>query len=263
MAESSLSVGYPELIGETGNFLGYGYKAYASYAAGQQSELNRLVQSGVRRVYYPTALDAERFAGYEWSWLRPTKTLEIAASDGDYDLPDDFGRLIGEINYPAAAYLPPIAIIAVNRLLAMRASSDLSGDPMYAATRYKASDGTNGQRQEILFYPEPDTARTLSYEYEAYSGALSASNPYPLGGMQLAELYIESCLSVAESRIEDSPGTHTEQFKALLVDAITRDQKRGPRRFGQMGQPQDCEDSSFRRGITGTTYPITYKGVSI
>jgi hypothetical protein len=261
MAESSLSVGFAELVGETGRFLGYGYKSYLSYTATQQAELNRIVQAGVRQVYYPPALNAG-IVGYEWSWLRPTATLAIVAADGDYDLPDSFDHIVGSLNYAEDTYLAPIAVIGVNKILAMRAEKSMSGDPKYAATRYKTSTGTTGQRQEILFYPEPDTARTLSYEYEAYSGALSSAYPYPLGGMSLAELYIESCLAVAESRIEESPGTHTALFNALLVDRIMRDKKKSAKLFGRLGGGCDSQ-TDFKRGNTGSSYSITYKGVEL
>lgn len=261
MAESSLSIGFPELIGETGRFLGYGYKTYATYTASQQTELNGIVQSGIRRVYYPPALNAA-IAGYEWSWLRPTRVLSIVSGDADYDLPDDFGRLIGEINFPSESYKNPIVIISVSKLLTLRSGGEQTGDPYFAAIRYKTTTGTTGQRQEILFFPEPDTARDLVYEYEAYNGAISSSYPYPLGGMQLAELYIESCLAVAESRITDEIGQHAQQFNALLVDAISRDKKRGSQYYGPMGQPI-METEEFKRGMTGSTYPITYHGETI
>ena len=160
MSESGLSVGYPELIGETGKFLGYGYKAYADYEAGRKAELNRFVQSGVRRVYYPPAVDPS-VTGYEWSWLRPTTTIDIESGTSDYDLPDDFGRLIGALYYAAEEYKGPISIVSVGRILSSRSYVSLTGIPHSAAIRFKSSDGASGQRQEILFFPEPDDDWTL------------------------------------------------------------------------------------------------------
>jgi len=258
MAESSLSIGVTDLRAEVGYFLGYG-RASASWTAAQLAEINSIVQSGVRRVYYPPAISAE-VSGYEWSWLRPTKTLSITANDGDYDLPDDFGRLIGAFHYGADEYRASVVVVSVGKLLAMRAASALSDLPRYAAIRYKESTGASGQRQEVLFYPEPNEAKTLSYEYEAYSGQLTDANPYPLGGMQLAELYTESCLAVAEARINDEIGQHAQQYQALLVDAISRDRKRGARYYGQMGSPELTDFVRPRHGDTGSSYPITYKG---
>ena len=325
MAESSLSIGWSDLKAEVGFFIGYG-RSSANWSAAMITEIESLVQSGIRLVYYPPAV-SEQVNGYEWSWLRPTTTLDIYAAystgtvtvvagvvtlasgtfpswsasgeftvsgvtytvntrDGDtqitlddtsvavaagtsysiaqvdYTLPDDFGRLVGMLHYPTDEHRTSISVVSVGRILVLRASDKLSGAPYYVAVRYKASTGAGGQRQEALFYPEPDEDWTLKYEYEAYSGALSDTYPYPLGGMQLAELYIESCLAVAENRINDTPGLHGEQYKRLLVDAITRDGRRGSQNFGQMGHKEDYA-REFRRGWMGSIYEITYKGVEI
>ncbi len=261
MAESGLSVGYSELIGETGKFLGHGYKAYADYKTDQKAELNRVVQSGIRRVYYPPAVDRE-LSGYEWSWLQPTTTLAVVSGTSDYDLPDDFGRLVGPFHFPAEEYRKSAIEVSVSKILQLRTYSFQTGGPYYVAIRFKSSDGSAGQKQEALFFPEPDEDWTMIYEYEAYNSALSDSFPYPLGGMKLGELYIESCLAVAESRTGDELGVHTQTFQALLIDAVARDRKHGAKYFGQMGGG-DSGVSEFRRGYTGSIYPITYKSEPI
>jgi len=261
MSESGLSIGAADLRAEIGYFLGYSRTA-SNWSTGQLAEINAIMQSGIRRVYYPPAITQE-ISGYEWSWLRPTTTLEIESGISDYDLPDDFGRLVGCLYYPENEYRQPISIVSVGKILALRSYATKTGAPIYGAVRFKASDRTTGQRQEILLYPEPDQDWTdddaLKYEYEAYSGPLTDDYPYPLGGMKLAELYIESCLAVAESRMDENLGVHTPQYQALLVDAIARDRKNGPQIYGSMGD-REVEGVEFRRGLTGQTYPILYKG---
>ena len=265
MPESGLSIGFAELAGEVGRFLGYGYKAYASYSADRQTIINRYVQSGVRQVYYPPAviIGGQNIVGYEWSWLRPTTTLATISGTGDYDLPDDFGRLVGVFNYPADEHRISIVVVSVSKLLQLRAYSNLKTAPTHAAIRYKASDGTTGQRQEVLFYPEPDDDWTLSYEYEAYNGVISSTYPYPLGGMQLAELYIESCLSVCENRANDEVGVHTQKFQMLLMDQISRNMKHGAKHYGCMGHKETTEFPRIVHGYTAGSYPITYLGVPV
>lgn len=258
MAESGLSVGLPELRQEVGFFLGYGI---AGWSAAQETEIDRIIQSGVRRVYYPPAASQETL-GYEWSWLRPMTTLSLVADDYDYDLPDDFGRLIGPFHYPPATYVKSIPEVSIGKIISERANSNHTGDPWWVATRWKSSDGSGGQRREAIFYPTPDASRVLTYQYEAYQGALTEANPYPLGGMKLAELYIESCLAVAESRLDDSAGQHRAEFEALLVDAVARDRKNGAQYYGDVGNHEPV-DGEFRRGWGSATYPITYHGDTI
>lgn len=332
MAESSLSIGFVELKEAVGFFLGIGrggtlFADWAARTPDPTSVVEDIVQSGVRRVYYPPS------DGYEWSWLRPSATMYLGASGTDgtvsgtsfdsatftdwvaqgittddevtisgsdasdgtyeissvtvgaitlaespgddtgltfrvgrspanYDMPDDFNRLVGNLHYAADENRAGITIVPLSIILEKRARFDQSGYADFAAFRFKSSDGTSGSRQEILFYPEPDAYKVLSYEYEAYTGKLTTGAPYPLGGMHLAELYIESCLAVAESRQNDEAAVHTEQYKALLEDAIARDKKKGGRNYGQMGGGE-MELREWRRGYTGTTYPIEYKGVLI
>jgi hypothetical protein len=259
MAESGLSIGFPDLLSATGSYLGYGTD-YDSWSAARLAEVSGIVQSGVRRVYYPPAVNAGT-VGYEWSWLRPTATLSIEDGTSDYDLPDDFGCIVGGVHYPEDEFRNAVRIVSVSKILELRATIGTAashGYPELAATRYKTSDGSSGQRQEILFYPTPGYNLDMSYEYEAYSGALSETYPYPLGGMQLAELYIESCLAVAESRLNDEIGIHTQQYQTLLIDAIERDKARQRVHFGNMGCSGNARREEFRRGLVPFT--MTYNG---
>lgn len=326
MAESGLSIGFPDLQAEVGFFLGYS-RTSGNWSVAQATEIESIVHSGVRRVYYPVAI-SEQMSGYDWSWLKPTTTLSIQGSyatgtvevasgvvtltdgtfppwtasgeitisgtsytvdtrDGDtqitlddvsvdvdagtsyglnqlyYDLPDDFGRFASSLHYESDQNLAPIRLIPVSRLLALRASRATTGNPSFVAVRFKsATPAAVGSRQEALFYPSPDEAHTLYYEYEAYSGKLTDALPYPLGGMQMAEVYISSCLAVAEVRMNDTDGLHGREVVGLLVDAIARDRKRGARNYGQMGHREfkDFDEFMFRRGWGSGTYPISYHG---
>lgn len=327
MAESSLSLSWVELKEKVGWFLNYGRSGWNT---AQEAEIDDIVQSGVRRVYYPPAVERGD-VGHEWSWLRPSTTLSIYGpytdADGtcsvtagvvtkvgattdwpawaadailiidgvsyavdtrddadqitlvdtsltdtsitswslnqeDYDLPDDMGRIYDRINWPDDEYRSPMERIPVGDILAKRSRASLTGPPIWFATRHKTSTGVTGQRQEILFYPRPDTNRTLPYQYEAYASALSDSFPYPLGGMKMAELYVESCLSVAEQQSNDEIGIHTQTFKTLLIDAVERDRQHGGKNYGNMGN-RERDYHLFRRGYAGSTYPIDYKGETI
>lgn len=257
MAESSLSIGLSELQGEVGGYLGCGRDS-TSWSTDQASLIDSIIQSGIRRVYYPPALDGKE-RGHEWSFLRPTTTLTLVAGTDDYDLPDDLGRLVGDLHYAPDKYRSSVKEVAVGDLLDMRSSGSAAGTPRYAATRYKSVDGAAGQRQEILLYPSPDKAYALSYEYEAYNGKLTPAAPYPLGGMQYAELYTASCLAVAERRVNDEVGAHNDDYLRLLADVISRDRKHGAKNFGQMG---DHTDGAAVRRHQSSDYPITYHGIT-
>lgn len=331
MAESGLSLAWAELKQSVGFYLGHG-TTIASWSAAQVALIESLVQSGVRRVYYPPAMSPET-VGYEWSFLRPSTTLLIGASGTDgtivgaafdsatyvdwaaqgittadtvyvtaptankgtygissvavgaitldespgdatgltfrinrdpanYDLPDSFSQLIGNLHYAPDETRSEILQISVGDLLELRSREDRSDYPSYVAVRSKSSDRTTGQRSELLLWPAPNIALTLYYAYEAYSGALSDTYPYTLGGMHLAELYTESCLAVAEQRTNDEVGLHTQMYQTLLLDAIARDRKKGAKTFGPMGHRETTQER-IRHGMTGGTYPLTYNGEAV
>jgi len=336
MAESGLSISYPDLQAEVGQFLGVG-RTPGNFGADDDSLIDAIIQSGVRRVYYPQAAKGIE-EGYEWSFLRPSSTLYLGADGTDgsvstttfdsathtdwttygivagtdevtisagtgptlddyaislvtagtltlssapgdgtsltffvtratanYDLPDSFNRVIGLFHHAADQHLPPVEIVTESSILQFRAHGDYTGAPRFAAVREKSCTGSTGQRREVLFYPRPDKAYVMTYSFEAYSGALTDELPYPLGGMHMSELYIESCLAVAEQRVTEEAGLHTRLFEALLADRIARDRKRGGMNFGNVGDVEDLEDSRriFRRGYIGSTYEITYNGESV
>jgi hypothetical protein len=324
--EAGLPLGWSDFKAEVGFYLGYGRTA-GNWSSAQSSEIEDIVNSGVRKVYYPPAVSDETI-GHEWSWLRPTTTLQLSlpyavgtvtiasgvvtlagggtwptwAANGSlqtsagrhevstrdsgtqvtlsdtsvtlaagatytiyrdtYDLPDDFGRMHGNFHFPINEYRDEIQKVSVQQILQMLAARDDTGAPYWYSTEYKPSTGNSGQRQQARFYPTTDTAWLMSYQYEAFQGALSDSTPYPLGGMKYSELYLESCLAVAEGRIHDQPGYHTGEFQRLLADCVRRDRRSGAQVHGNMGHQEEV-DELFRRGWTGGTYPITYDGSEV
>ena len=258
MAESALSIDYGTLRQEVGAFLGYG-TTIASWSAAQAAEIERYVQSGVRQFYYPPAGIDGVEAGYSWSFLNPTTTIDTAQDDAAQDLPDDLGRVLdGGFFYEAGEHRRSIVLVSEARLHAMMSRSDATGPPQVACVRHKTQEAGSGQRLEVAWWPVPDKAYTLTYRYEAYSGKLTEANPYPLGGMRYAELLTESCLAVAEQRANDERGMHTEAFFSQLAAGISMDRKQGARFYGPMTVGEDSVLS--RRGQLGSSYDITYKG---
>lgn len=262
MAESELSVAYADLLAEVAAFLGYGSDS-ASWSDEQRAEADRYVQAGVRRFYYPPAAEGSE-AGYSWSFLSPVATLVTAAGEGVQDLPADLGRVLGQFHYDASQFRRSVVQVSEDRLQSLMSRSTTPGLPEAACVRHKAKDAPRGQRLEVAWWPVPSAAYTLTFRYEAFNGKLSADNPYPLGGMRHAELITESCLAVAEQRANDERGNHTVEFERLLAAAIQQDRRLGATHYGDMGDRPDRPAATLpRRGDTGTSYPVFYKGARI
>jgi hypothetical protein len=261
MAESTLSLDYTALMNAVAYFL-YGKTDSDTLNETEQVVVNRAIQAGYRQFLYPPAF--EGVFAHEWTFLRPVTTIDTVASDADQDLPDDFGRLIGGFAYAAGAQVPPVlADVGEGYIRRLRMSMEETGRPKFAAVRIKAGTGTEGQRREVMWYPTPDDAYTLSYKYEAFTGALDAdNNPYPLGAMKHGETLKASCLAVADLDVNDERGARWDDFIRQLAASIQRDKREGAKFFGHVGSGDQYESSSVS-GMAAYPYSLTAYGTVI
>lgn len=177
----------------------------------------------------------------------------------DYDLPDAFGYLEGNLTYEPNVSGLDIRVTGEGEIRRLRMRDGTStGRPYLAAVRSKAlmaSPVTVGQRQEILFHPAPSAAYVLSYKFHALPDKLNATDVYTYGGMAHAETLLESCLSVAEERENDgSHGPHWNAFMERLAASISFDRRLRPQYLGYNGDRSDERElRAFRHETRITT----------
>jgi len=161
-----------------------------------------------------TSVDVD--AGTTYTLSRPT-----------YELPSTFGGSFdGNLHYkPGTNVLwPPVKIVSDQQIRRRRQDDTTADRPLYASVRPVTFDPTTGQRWEITFYPTPNNVYELQGRYTVVPTMLSAVNKYPLGGVAMSEVFVESCLAIAEQRLNDQViGPHTKRFEALLEGAIAND----------------------------------------
>ena len=147
------------------------------------------------------------------------------SSQRDYDLPDNFGAIHGKITYSSTNNYSSIPIIGEGQIRDLRRGATITSFPTHCAIRPKTTDGTNGQRFEIMFYPAPDASYVLSYAYTPLTDVLDATYKYPYGGEIHGETILCSCLAVAEQRLEDQKGVKWQDFMDKLQTSIDLDRK--------------------------------------
>lgn len=76
MTESTLSITYDLLAIEVAVFLGYSVTP-ADWTDAETAEIDRYIQAGIRQFYYPPAAEGIP-EGHEWSFLKPTTTIDTA-----------------------------------------------------------------------------------------------------------------------------------------------------------------------------------------
>lgn len=169
--------------------------------------------------------------------------LSAAASAGtvysltqsDYDCPDDFGTLETPLAYGTQdSQRGFIRHVGESEIRGLREGGWQSGIPLYVAVGISGvTTASEGQRNQFKFWPRPSTALHLKYNYHAYQDAMTGTTPYPLGGLAHSQTILESILAVAELKLLDAPGAHSESFAVRLAASIKRDKELGPSNMGR------------------------------
>jgi hypothetical protein len=166
--------------------------------------------------------------------------------NGNYDLPDGFAGMVGNMVVNSENYHPDIVIVGEGVIRSSRQQNPqtniTSTAPFYAAIRPKVQVTTTGQRFEIMFYPLPNDALTISFAMRLLPEMLvDTSVEYPYGGMTHSETIKASCLAAAESQIKDGHGPLWAAFKEELTSSITSDNAMNSQQyFGYNGDNSDA-----------------------
>ena len=206
------------------------------------------------------------------AWPEDTETAAefVLRHNGNYDLPDDFGDIIGNMVVESDNFKPDIVQVGEGRIRSLRqsrAQSSGSGStltPTFYAIRPKEhTTTTTGQRFEIMFYPLPNEVLTISYRKRILPQMLvDTTLTHPYGGAMHADTLTESCLAKAELMIEDTLGIHQTAFKSALSASIGIDKALDPDFYGydfdnSDAKHRDRADSANDRRIRGTSL-VTY-----
>lgn len=244
MPESTLSITRTSLQQEVGLFLGYGT---SSWDADQTTAIGLCIDSGLRNFYYPPPIMGER-SSHTWSFLTPTKNLQLVASVADYDLPDDFGGLRGDVYFVGEdTSLCPMERANMQYILLRRQNDadDYTAQPVKCAMDTIATTGERPTRYTLAVWPTPDQEYRIRFSYLSNPMQLTSDAPYPLGGQPHAETLIESCLASAEAKFYQSQSVHKQLFIERLTASVMHDRKAtGARTFGYNGDgPRDPYDA--------------------
>lgn len=255
MAESTLSLKYSDLVGEVGLFLGYGRGAEfgdSAFTTQQQAAIDSCVRSGLRQFYFPPPLD-QSGSSYDWSFLKPTVELTFAQGEDHIDLPDDFGGFEGPIGLLSTTSQVSWQVPLTGEGNVRQKYSELpeaTGRPLLAALApQKGTTFLRGQRFQMLLFPLADTDYTLQFAYYVLPDYLSGSYPYAYGGMAHAETILESCLAIAEQRLDDASSVHSMKFNERLAASVSLDRRSKPQRLGYNGDNSDGRNRLDRRGL--------------
>ena len=248
MAEPTLSLKLNDYLVKTAKFLGWGtgglvVTSDVAYTTRQQDDLNEIVASGIRQFYYPPKLP-QQANPHSWSFLHPVQTLDLLAGHNTVQLPDDFGGFEGIVTVsPTANAVLPWPIRFYNEAqvrFAFTETPNATGPPtMVAEQNLKGTTQVSGSRSQLSVYPTADQAYALNVQYYINPDMLTGTNPYVYGGPEHVETILESCLAIAEQRLDDAMTVHTAKFLQRLEASIGMDMKHKAQTSGYNGDRSD------------------------
>lgn len=160
-------------------------------------------------------LTVSNAAGATYSLSRPS-----------YDLPAGFdGNFDGNLHYKTGdnTLWPSIVMVSPSMLRGKKQIYNETDRPLYAAVQPKPFVAVTGQRWQITFHPSPNGSYTFYGRYMVRPAMIDNTDKYPLGGSAMAEVFLESCLAVAEKRFIEDTQIHQKEFQQLLIQAIDHD----------------------------------------
>lgn len=160
-------------------------------------------------------------------------------ADGSYRLPSDFECPdSSKIGFTSDNWYPPIEMVEERLLLeAQAANESQTGYPQMASVRWRSSDGTAAQLQELIVYPIPDADYPVTFPYMVQPVGMSAANPYPRGGPELADALLSVVLAVCEETRDRRRGDRYREAVEKCHAAMRRDRTRHHNFLAGMMQP--------------------------
>jgi hypothetical protein len=224
MAEPTLTQTFLKLQQEVGFYLSWGSDDTA-WTTAQTALIKDIVNSGLRQFLLPPA--ANGIVSHRWSFLQAhAGTIALSTGDDDMALPDDWGGGTRMFHWAIGEAKKPIPVIPLAEFLSIASVKDSSGTPITAAIRPLTFAPATGQRYEVLFHPQPDSgvnAKVLNFTYSVDLDKLGTSGHFTPGGAAHSETLLESCLAVAELRVDDETGVHNARFMERLAASIEYD----------------------------------------
>lgn len=237
MAESTLTLTYTQLDTAVARKLGWPLSTDGDRTTPQTTRIGEILDSGYRTFCFPPWREAG-LPSHQWSFLKYDTTLELTASSGTTDCPDDFAYIVAarlfytDSDDSQGHGIQVTTTDHIHRLL--QEDDDYEEKPDWVAFRPKSFTAATGQRSEALFYPIPDDAYVITLPHVALPDASSGSN-YMQGGMQHVETLKAACRAVAEHEEEDHRGHEWARFMSCLIASFDVDARVSPGNYGNWG----------------------------
>jgi hypothetical protein len=219
---------YEYLLKAIGRYMGHGPNP-AAWTHSQTQNNAEILRRALRKVYNPPLVNGERFP-YEWSFLRPLRSIQTVSGVSVYDLPADFAGLFGPLTHASdsANLYPTIKYVNESMIRNLLQQTASSGRPDKASIRPKAFNRAEGQRYEILFWPTPDQEYSIEYRSKINPDSVQLIPNAPqeqeiYGGDRYSEMFLEAAYLAADEIQGVKRSVHEERFMRAVSVAVGSD----------------------------------------
>lgn len=223
----------------------------------QSADMRDILGRAERMFYDPEPLPNERDR-HQWTFRKPVARLTTKDGIGDYDLPDDFGGILGDLTWSDDAgtlWSVPVKQTSDEQIRRMRLNVGVfTAAPLYYAVVPLPSQGNGLQKWSLLLDRSQLGALTFRYSSNPYQ--MSEDSHYPLGGQPHAETLLAAAIAAADAVLNDDPrGVSYEVFVQHLRSSVSHDRQQGPRNLGYIGDGPGSDELPMR------TQRITFESV--
>lgn len=271
MTDNQLSVTYIEVAAGVGDYLGYGRGAtfYEEVAWTSRNEraIKESLKLGANWFYNTPPIDKFDPGAYEWSFLEPMATLDLASGAQVIELPADFQSVSGPMTLTAddSRSSQPIHFYGIPQIYAKYAENPTTtGRPVMACQEpMKGRSNQFGQQFQIRVWPIADDDYQVNLPYKIVGAALTAEQPYIYGGPAHTHTIMAACVAAAEYLRDNKKGPRWQGFIEMLQTSIRSDRLNKQQFMGRNRDYSDLQDRAVRNGIRGNPLvSITSGGIT-
>lgn len=251
------SVTYDELRKEVAFLRGWGRDSSA-WSTEKSETIEAIIKSAMQRFLFGSLVPGSPKA-YDWAFLRQTAYISTVDGQEAYALPGDFGTAEGWIcSAEANATRRPVPIVNPALVDGQRSQRpNATGYPQLASIRAKKSYANSPQEWELVLFPAPDAAYSLSIAYRIVATAIDETSQSLPGGAMYARAIKYACLAEAAKTLDDSLG-YENDYQMALAAAIDIDSQHRGTNLGYNGDPSVGDigvmERSYYVTVNGTQY---------
>jgi hypothetical protein len=194
--------------------------------------VDRRIQTGYAKFIHPQIIVGLAPVTHRWSFLTQFGTITTVPYQYNLDaMPVGFGTVLGPMTFDSEDGFGSIDVVDPNRIEELQSGAiNETGVPRLVAFRSVITNeaGINqfaDSHQEAIFWPTPDAAYVIRFQYEVQPFPLTDLFVVPFGSPIHADTIMYSCFAVVE--MEDFGivnGPMRQEFERCLAKSISYDQ---------------------------------------